>query len=69
MYEFYYDYLKQKYGNKVKLCYMDTDSFIVHIQTEDFYEDISNELNGWFDTSKYSKEETDLYTKELIKRY
>ena len=35
MYEFWYDYLKHKYGDKVKLCYMDTDSFIVHIETED----------------------------------
>ena len=36
MYEFYYDYLKLKYQDKVKLCYMDTDSFILHIQTDDF---------------------------------
>ena len=57
MYEFYYEYLKQKYGKKVKLCYMDRDSFIVHIQTEDFYKDISNDVNEWFDTSKNSKED------------
>ena len=37
MYEFWYDYLKPKYGEKAKLCYMDTDSFIIHIETEDFY--------------------------------
>ena len=36
MYEVYYDYLKPKYRDKVKLCYMDRDSFILHIQTEDF---------------------------------
>ena len=36
MYEFWYDYLKPKYGDKVKLCYTDTDSFIIHIITEDF---------------------------------
>ena len=41
MYDFYYDYLKPKYDDKVKLCYMDTDSFIIHVLTEDFYEDIS----------------------------
>ena len=55
MYEFYYDYIKPKYGDKVKLCYMDTDSFILHIQTEDFYMDIDNDVNEWFDTSGYDK--------------
>ena len=42
MYEFWYDYIKPKYQDKAKLCYMDTDSFIIHIETEDFYEDIAN---------------------------
>ena len=51
MYGFCYDYLKPKYGDKVKLCYMDTDSFILHIKTEDFYKDINNDVNKWFDTS------------------
>ena len=37
MYEFWYDYMKPKYGNDVKLCYMDTDSFVMNIKTEDFY--------------------------------
>ena len=41
MYEFWYDFIKSKYGNRAKLCYMDTDSFIINIKTEDFYEDIS----------------------------
>ena len=36
MYEFWYDYIKPKYQNNVKLCYMDTDCFIIHIKTEDF---------------------------------
>ena len=36
IYEFWYDYMKPKYGDNVKLCYMDTDSFIMHIKTEDF---------------------------------
>ena len=35
MYEFWYDYVKPKYGEKAKLCYMDTDSFIVHVKTDD----------------------------------
>ena len=39
MYEFWYDYMKLKYGNDVKLCYMDTDSFIMNIKTNDFYRD------------------------------
>ena len=38
-YEFWYDYLKPKYGENVKLCYMDTDSFIVHVKTDDISED------------------------------
>ena len=37
MYKFWYDYMKPKYGNKAKLCYMDTDSFIMNIKTNDFY--------------------------------
>ena len=44
MYEFWYDYLKPKYGNDVKLCYMDTDSFIMNIKTNDFYEDIADDV-------------------------
>ena len=40
MYEFWYDYLKPKYGDIVKLCYTDTDSFTIHIKTEDFFQDI-----------------------------
>ena len=37
MYKFWYDYMKPKYGDNVKLCYMDTDGFIMHIKTKDFY--------------------------------
>ena len=53
MYEFWYDYMKPKYGNDVKLCYMDTDSFIMNIKTNDFYEDIANGVENRFDTSNY----------------
>ena len=53
MYEFWYDYMKPKYGNDVKLCYMDTDSFIMNIKTNDFYEDIANDVKNRFDTSNY----------------
>ena len=53
MYEFHYDYIKPKYGSKVKLCYMDTDSFVYHIETEDFYKDIVGDVERRFDTSNY----------------
>ena len=53
MHEFWYDYMKPKYGNDVKLCYMDTDSFIMNIKTEDFYKDIANDVEKRFDTSNY----------------
>ena len=44
MYEVWYDYFKPKYGDIAKLCYTDTDSFIIHIITEDFFEDISSDV-------------------------
>ena len=44
MYEFWYDYIKPKYKEKAKLCYMDTDSFVINIFTEEFFEDISNDV-------------------------
>ena len=53
MYEFWYDYMKPKYGDNVKLCYIDTDSFIMHIKIEDFYKDIANDVEKRFDTSNY----------------
>ena len=55
MYEFWYDYVKPKYKEKAKLCYMDTDSFVINIFTEDFFEDINNDVERWFDASNYDK--------------
>ena len=55
MYEFWYNYIIPKYGDRAKLCYTDTDSFIIYIKTEDFFEDISNDVEKWFDTSNYDK--------------
>ena len=55
MYEFWNDYINPKYVDRAKLCYTDTDSFIIFIKTEDFLEDISNGVEGWFDTSNYDK--------------
>ena len=53
MYEFSYDYIKPKYGDKAKLCYTDTDSFIVHMKTEHIYADIAGGFEQQFDTSYY----------------
>ena len=53
MYEFWYDYVKKKYGDMVKLCYMDTDSLIMNIKTKDFYKDIAQDVEERFDTSNY----------------
>ena len=61
MYEFHYDYMVPKYGlEKLKLCYKDTDSLVYDIKTEDFYEDIANDLEARFDTSGYSNKTNDL---------
>ena len=56
MYEFHYDYMRPKYGSKVKLYYMDTDNFVYEIETEDFYRDIAKDVEKRFDTNKYSKD-------------
>ena len=53
MYEFWYDYMKPKYNDNVKLCYMDMDSFVINIKTKDFYKDISSADDKRFDTSNY----------------
>ena len=53
MYEFWYDYLKPKYQDNAKICYMDTGSFIIHSKTEDFYKDIADDVEKRFDTSNY----------------
>ena len=55
MYKFWCDYLQTMYNDKVELCYMDTDSFIIYVETDDFYKDISNGVDKWFDTSSFSK--------------
>ena len=51
MYESWYNYVKPKYNKKAKLCYMDTNSFIVYIKTEDIYEKIWKNVEERFDTS------------------
>ena len=56
-YEFWYDYIKTKYGDKARLCYMDTDSFVVNFKTKDFYKEIASDVERWFDTSNYDKKD------------
>ena len=55
MYEFWYDYIKLKYGDKARLYYTDTDSLVIYDETEDFYKDIAGDVEKWFDTSAYNK--------------
>ena len=53
MYEFWYDYVKPKYGEKAKLCHVDIDSFIVYINGDGIYKDIAEDVETRFDTSNY----------------
>ena len=53
MYEFPYNYMIPKYGKKLNLCYMDTDSLIYNIEMEDFYKDTAEDIKERFDTSGY----------------
>jgi len=55
MYHFYYDYLKARYGPRCDLIYTDTDSLLLHIQTDDVYEDMKEHKN-LYDTSNYPKD-------------
>ena len=57
MYEFRYDYIKAKYQDRAKLSYIDTGSFVIHIKTKDFYEDVANDVKKWFDTSNYDEDD------------
>ena len=55
MYTFWYDYFKPKYEDRAKLCYTGTDSFIINIITKDFFIDISDDVERWFDASNYDE--------------
>ena len=56
MYEFWYDYVKPRYGEKAKLGYIDADSFIVYIKTDDIYKNIAEDVETRFDTSNYERD-------------
>ena len=60
MYEFWYDYLKPKYGDNARLCYTGTDSFVIHVKTEDFCKDIADDVDKWLATSKYKKKDDNI---------
>ena len=53
MYEFWYDYVKPKYGENVQVCYIDTNSFIVHVKIDDIYKDTAEDVETRFDTSNF----------------
>ena len=55
MFDFHYNFMKDKYGDKAELLMTDTDSLVYHIQTDDFYKDINEDVKEWFDTSSYPK--------------
>ena len=57
MYKFWYDYIKPKYGENAKLCYMDKDSSIVHVKADDIYEDFAKDGETKFDTLNFEIEQ------------
>ena len=70
MCDFWYDYVKPKYGKKAKLCYIDTDSFIVYIKTDDIYKDIAEDVETRFElniplSKRKNKKAIGLMTDEL----
>ena len=56
MFKFVYEYLKPKWGDKIEIIQTDTDGLMLYIRTKDFYEDIKNDIDKWFDTSNFSKD-------------
>ena len=56
MFELWYDYVKSKYGENAKFCYMNADMFIVHVKADDIYKGIAEDVETRFDTSNYELE-------------
>ena len=68
MYEIYYEYIRPKYGSRAKLCYMVTDSFVCEIETEDFYRDITKDVEKSLIRVDIQRMITGHYPPEKIKR-
>ena len=66
IYEFWYNYIKPKYQDNAKLCYMDTDCFIINIKTEHFCDDIANDVEK--DLIHQIRKSIDHYLQEKIKK-
>ena len=58
LHDFWYDYVKPRYGEKTRLCYMDIDSFILYIKSDDIYKDMAEDAETRFDTSSYDLDKT-----------
>ena len=56
MYDYWYNEMKPKYKDEIRLCYMDMDSFIMYIKTENFYKDIADDVERTYDASNYTVE-------------
>ena len=69
MYQFWYNYLIPKYRDKAKLCYTDTDRFIIYIKTEDLFEDIFSDFEKYFDSLTIIKRIKYLFQQGKIKKY
>ena len=69
MCQFWYDYIKPKCGDRAKLRYIDTDSFVIYIKTKDFYKDIANDVESWFDTSTIMKMMKHYFQQVKTKKY
>ena len=68
MYEIWQDYIKPKYQNNEKICYMHPDSFFIHIKTKDFYKDIAHDAENWYDASNCSQDDKRLLPRGINKK-
>ena len=70
MYQFWYDYIKVKYANKIKLIYTDTDSFVIEVETDDIYKDMYEDSH-LYDFSEYNKNHPNfsLTNKQVLEPY